>query len=1432
MKRSARVVFPILGCVSLAWYCGGPPAGPDATPQPPSPPPPAVPPSAATVEVAPNSVVFTSLGDTETLAATVRSQDGAVLPSASVTWASSDPAVASVEAGTVTARSNGEASVTATSGGASGSAAVRVEQVAARLNVVPRDVRFPAIGDTARLSAAVYDGNDHEVAGATVGWTSTYPDVATVSDGGLVTAISDGTAEIVAASGAAMDTVAVNVDSTDRGILAAFYHAAGGPSWRHSDNWLTDAPLSEWYGVEARADDRVTGLELRENGAVGSLAPEIGRLSYIETLDLYENKLTGRLPPELGNATRLREIDLGHNQFRGPIPPELGRLRSLRSLNLEYMWLSGSIPAEIGALPELRFLNVFSNTLTGRVPPELSDLRNLSTLRLADNRLTGSIPSTFTRLENLSTFYWDHNDGLCAPGTESFEAWRRSRSAEGPRCDAADRATLEYLFENLGGEGWNRATGWLGEGLLSRWYGIDTDSLGRVEVLDLSDNGLEGRLPDRIGELTSMTALRVDGNRSLHGPIPQSLTALMLREFRYGGTDLCVPGASTFQAWLGAIPDRQGPDDPCPALSDREVLAMLYEATGGSAWTDNTNWLSDAPLRDWYGVETNGDGAVTELVLYGNNLRGRIPPEIGQLEALTILDFDYNWLRGPVPAALADLERLRILSLHSNLLEGSIPPELGTLRALEVLKLSDNQLTGRIPPMLGELTSLFELWLRTNRLEGPIPPELGDLRNLEDLRLSANRLEGPIPPELGRLEPLQVLWLDESRLTGPIPPELGNLSNVAFMYLGFNELSGGIPPELGNLRGVWELALDANELTGRIPPELGSLTDTGGELNLRLNKLTGPIPAELGNLESLAKLRLGHNNLEGRVPPELGRMRNLEWLDLAHNPRLSGPLPTTFADLGRLGRFEWTGTGLCVPEDPVLLDRSSRWRMPRCDRKALTGSQAYLTQAVQSLEFPVPLIEGKAALLRAFVIAPRPTGAEIPDVRATFFYGEEEIHAIDIPGKSTPLPIDLAEAEASLEKSANADIPGWVVRPGVELEIEVDPAGTLDPGLGVSPRIPESGRLRLPVERMPTFGLTVVPFLWRTQPDSTAIDLAAEMAANPEGHRLLWETIDLLPVDDLSVEAHEPVLTSSNDSDALLDEVGAVRVMEGGRGYYMAALSGEATGAWGVAWIPGWTSYVRLGVSSQPEEALTIAHELGHNLSLFHAPCDVGATLDPAYPFSDGSTGAWGIDSRSGEAVLVPATTADFMSYCVPAWIGDYHFGKAAAYRTVAAAFDAPAPPTATMLLWGGAEADGTPYLNPAFAVDAPPALPTSDGEHEIVGRAADGRILFSLSFDMTPVADSEGRLGFAYAVPVQGEMVALLEEITLSGPGGAITMDRDTNEPAVILRDRMSGQVRGLLRDLPQSVRTLADAVTELGVGPDVDVLFSRGIPPSDRKP
>ncbi len=61
-------------------------------------------------------------------------------------------------------------------------------------------------------------------------------------------------------------------ESPDRAVLVAFYHATDGPNWRRSDNWLTDAPLSEWYGVQISVG-RVLGLKLKDNNLTGPIPP-------------------------------------------------------------------------------------------------------------------------------------------------------------------------------------------------------------------------------------------------------------------------------------------------------------------------------------------------------------------------------------------------------------------------------------------------------------------------------------------------------------------------------------------------------------------------------------------------------------------------------------------------------------------------------------------------------------------------------------------------------------------------------------------------------------------------------------------------------------------------------------------------------------------------------------------------------------------------------------------------------------------------------------------------------------------------------------------------------------------------------------------------------------------------------------------------------
>ncbi|MDE2795661.1 MAG: hypothetical protein OXL34_12650 [Gemmatimonadota bacterium] len=151
-----------------------------------------------------------------------------------------------------------------------------------------------------------------------------------------------------------------------------------------------------------------------------------------------------------------------------------------------------------------------------------------------------------------------------------------------------------------------------------------------------------------------------------------------------------------------------------------------------------------------------------------------------------------------------------------------------------------------------------------------------------------------------------------------------------------------------------------------------------------------------------------------------------------------------------------------------------------------------------------------------------------------------------------------------------------------------------------------------------------------------------------------------------------------------------------------------------------------------------------------------------------------------------------------------------------------------SLLVWGGVDAGGRPYLEPALVVDAPPVLPVGGGDNEVTGLTAGGEELFSLRFGMPEVGGSGGGSSFVFAIPVEVEWEDRLARITLSGPGGNATLDRDTDRPMVILRNPETGQVRGILRD--SSVEGLVDAVGRAGrfALRGLEVATSRGIPGS----
>jgi Leucine-rich repeat (LRR) protein len=335
------------------------------------------------------------------------------------------------------------------------------------------------------------------------------------------------------------------------------------------------------------------------------------------------------------------------------------------------------------------------------------------------------------------------------------------------------------------------------------------------------------------------------------------------------------------------------------------------------------------------------------LYLYGNELSGFIPREVGMLEHLSNLQLLENNFEGPIPGSIGNMRSLTSLLLSSNYLTGVMPASLGNLSSLSRLQIENNNLFGPIPPdvclggslsyfaafenyftgpipkSMKNCSSLLRLRLERNQLSGNIAfgkhPNLhymdlsdnelhGELswkweqfNNLTTFKISGNNISGEIPAALGKATHLQALDLSSNQLVGRIPKELGNLKLIQ-LVLNDNKLSGDIPFDVASLSDLEMLGLAANNFSATILKQLGKCSKLIF-LNISKNRLAGSIPAEMGSLQALESLDLSWNSLMGGIAPELGQLQRLEFLNLSHN-MLSGLIPASFSRLQGLTKVD------------------------------------------------------------------------------------------------------------------------------------------------------------------------------------------------------------------------------------------------------------------------------------------------------------------------------------------------------------------------------------------------------------------------------------------------------------------------------------------------------------------------------------------------
>ena len=1009
--------------------------------------------------------------------------------------------------------------------------------------------------------------------------------------------------------------------------------------------------------------------------------------------------------------------------------------------------------------------------------------------------------------------------------------------------DTADRAALIAFYNATGGPQWHEQRNWNTTESISNWHGVLTNPAGFVTELSLPGNNLSGTLPSVLGDLAHLRWLVLDENE-LTGPVPPELADLAHLE------------------WL--------------VLNDNELTGPVPPELGDLAQLE---WLilSDNELTGPVPADLGKLSRLTILDLTDNSFDGTIPAGLGALSRLDSLELGNNELSGPIPAELGDLDSLRRLRLSYNQLSGAMPPELGKLTRLTYLSVARNQLSGPIPAELASLGAIEFLSVSRNRLTGPIPRELGGLAGLEWLHLYDNEFTGQVPVSLGDLSELVLLWIHENRLSGPLPEALGNLTALRWLRVDENhDVTGLLPRSLLDLEFLWELSYGATDLCAQVDDKFqewlrkipeGNRTDcdaaqvdrlalislhdvTGGPswanraawgtdaplqewhgvatedervvgVALPANGLSGPLPSEIVNLTELRVVDLTENDLSGALPSPIATLQGLTELRLGRNSGLQGALPFALRQLERVRVLLHDGTGLCASPSPgfqawyTAIEETAGATCDNPDQVTVSLPMVYLTQSVQTPSRSVRLVANRDALLRAFITAREPRGFFEPEVVAVFTVSDgSEVHRAAMTRDGNQIPAEAKEGD--LELSYNAVIPAEVIVPGVEMVVEVDPDGTLPITAESETRFPDEGSESLSVVEVPPIQLTLVPVMEIAEPDTSVLDWVRAITAESPELGLLRQAF---PFSDFTVLRRAPHytsldLTTSSGQVRLLSELDALRALRGSTEYYYGVAASVNGFVRGRGQLPGW---VGMGEASP----FTLAHEVGHNLSLEHAPCGGPSGVDPAFPYPDGSIGVWGYDFRNGSTVP-PDRGKDVMTYCqtLP-WLSDYHFEKVIDHRAELAGDAASVAAAASirnsgmLVLWGGI-VDDELWIDPVFSMHAAARLPKAPGPYRIRGTDSDGQALFSLDF--TPTEDGHGGRHFFFTVPIEPGWENSLDRITLTGPEGGAYLDQTDERRITVVTERGTGRIRAILRDWEGALPDV------LGDGTDLEVSMTRG--------
>ncbi|WP_306590314.1 IPT/TIG domain-containing protein [Geothrix sp. 21YS21S-4] len=461
------------------------------------------------------------------------------------------------------------------------------------------------------------------------------------------------------------------------------------------------------------------------------------------------------------------------------------------------------------------------------------------------------------------------------------------------------------------------------------------------------------------------------------------------------------------------------------------------------------------------------------------------------------------------------------------------------------------------------------------------------------------------------------------------------------------------------------------------------------------------------------------------------------------------------------------------------------------------------TQSTQTLDNAVPIVAGKAGLVRVFVLANQSNTAA-PAVQVTLLNGGVAVagypKTIAAPVVGAPLTVD----ESSLSASWNLSIPATdLTTPsgsGYSLQAVVDPSNAISE----ADKTNNSATAAFTSRTVPIFRTTIFP-----------VSLSSGTGNITTATKDSWAArlAKMYPVASVDVVLGSTftgsVSTLSSDGtnwDTLLNDLTAKHLADGASDrYYFGALAVDyASGVAGLGWVPptsstgfkyrtaiGWDKTGYADGGNYPE---VFAHETGHNMGRSHSPCGGASDPDPNYPYSGALIGMWGYDTVLN-ALQSPATTKDIMAYCKPNWVSDYTYKKILEFRAgtggflVVGAEDDPLPKSQAeskecLLVRGIVHEDGKVELLPSFRTQALPSNASTQGEYVLEGQDAQGNSLFTASLDLMELGcgPKEHVRHFVMALPLEATALDALSTLAVQKAGRTVATARSTSASARVV--------------------------------------------------